>query len=164
VMKQSQFIWDQIVSLPIVENSNHIGIYADMQNEVLTLPLFGMLFQQQKKIYFPKVYPKEKQMRFFEVSDLKQLVIGTFGVLEPPETLEAPRLDLTIVPGLAFDESGNRLGYGAGYYDRFFEKNRSVYRIGVCFEFQRVTELPVSLYDIPMDLVITEKNTYPILK
>lgn len=160
VIQQSKLIWNHIYDLSAFKKAGHIGIYANMQNEVETLSYVDKLVKQGRKIYFPKVYPAVKEMHFFEVQDVIQLEKGTFDVLEPPEFHKASRLDLMIVPGVAFDKNGNRLGYGAGYYDRFFEKHQLICKIGISFEFQRLKEIPTNSFDVPMDWIITEKNTY----
>lgn len=164
VIEQSKLIWNHIQALTAFKQADYIGIYANMQNEVETLCYIDLLVNQGKKVYFPKVFAKTKDMRFFEIQHIKQLEKGTFDVLEPPETSEASKLDLMIVPGVAFDRKGNRLGYGAGYYDRFFEKHQYICKIGICFEFQRLKEIPTNSFDVPMDWIITEKNAYFITK
>jgi 5-formyltetrahydrofolate cyclo-ligase len=89
---------------------------------------------------------------------------GVFGILEPRKEsariFNPEEIDLVIVPGVAFDEHRNRIGFGAGFYDRFLESVRpSCAKIGIAFEFQIYDEVPVEEHDIPLDLVITEKRT-----
>ena len=103
-------------------------------------------------------------MSFFIVNDISEMKPGTYAILEPPQDAkEVPisEIDLILVPGVAFDQHGYRLGYGQGYYDRVLKKTKTQ-KIGLAFEFQFVDALPHSLKDIPMDVIITEKKIWGI--
>ncbi len=86
---------------------------------------------------------------------------GAFGVPEPEvkESFDKREIDLVIVPGVAFDKKGNRMGYGKGYYDRFLEKTDAV-KVGVCHSFQLVDFIPSEKHDIKMDLIVTEREVW----
>ena len=92
---------------------------------------------------------------FRPVSALSELVFGRFGVREPAAGPASAQLDLILVPGLAFAAEGSRLGRGAGFYDRFLSTiPATTFKIGVCFEFQRVSEVPQESHDVKMDAVV----------
>ena len=88
-----------------------------------------------------------------------ELKTGKFGIEEPtgPEINNLSNIDLVIVPGMAFDMKGNRLGRGKGYYDKLLRKMRC-YKIGVCYNFQLLENIPVEEHDFPMDMVISPMN------
>ncbi len=91
----------------------------------------------------------------------KELSIGSYGILEPrTEKIRKTRvedIDLIIVPGVAFDKKGNRIGHGKGYYDRLLDKTNAT-KIGLAFEFQLLKEIPTDKHDLPIDILITEKR------
>jgi 5-formyltetrahydrofolate cyclo-ligase len=107
-----------------------------------------------KKIILPRVVGSTMALHFVKCID--ELVPGSFGILEPPAHLpeSEPRADLILVPGLAFDRSGARLGRGGGYYDRLLTKFHGV-RVGVCFEEVVFGALPVEDHDVRMDFLVT---------
>ena len=94
-------------------------------------------------------------LSFRPVSALSELVPGRFGIREPVAGPALAQLDLIVVPGLAFTAEGSRLGRGAGFYDRFLSTiPATTVKIGVCFEFQRVSEIPQESHDVKMDAVV----------
>ena len=102
-------------------------------------------------------------MQFVEVDDLAALSKGAFGLLEPKGGLTASvaDLDLMVVPGVAFDRTGHRLGYGKGFYDRELHATGfSGVLIGFCFEFQLLDRLPAESHDVPVDYIVTEQGLF----
>jgi 5-formyltetrahydrofolate cyclo-ligase len=98
-----------------------------------------------------------------EIKSLDELSPGTFGILEPAgeKGISPEEIDLVVVPGVAFDKRGNRMGYGAGYYDSFLPKLRpEVKKVAVAFEIQVTDSLPAEEHDVKMDLIITENTIY----
>jgi 5-formyltetrahydrofolate cyclo-ligase len=103
-------------------------------------------------------YPRceGKALSFHVVSALSELLPGRFGIREPRTGLTPERLDLIVVPGLAFTAAGHRLGHGAGFYDRFLSAlPPTTVKIGVCFEFQLLPEIPHESHDALVDAVVT---------
>ena len=94
-----------------------------------------------------------------EVTSPADLAIGAYGIEEPTGALftDYATIDLVIVPGVAFDRDGNRLGRGKGYYDRLLPRIPSAYKVGICFPFQIVEEVPAEPFDIRMDEIITQQ-------
>jgi len=117
-----------------------------------------------KRVVAPKTVHRERRMIISEVFDVENdLAPGLWNIPEPrPECLrpvDVSEIDLVIVPGVAFDERGNRLGYGGGYYDRFFTELRDgVPLVAVAFEVQVLPEVPVAPWDRRVDLIITESR------
>jgi 5-formyltetrahydrofolate cyclo-ligase len=118
-----------------------------------------------KRVTVPKMEPASKQLMLSELKDpTRELLPGPIGIPEPrPEAIrpvEVKRMDLFIVPGIAFDERGNRLGQGAGYYDRLLAPvAERIPIIGLAFELQLVEHVPTGDHDIRVNWIITEKRT-----
>jgi 5-formyltetrahydrofolate cyclo-ligase len=99
-------------------------------------------------------------MEFHSITNLKKLIPGPFDILEPPDgkTIAPKHIDLILVPGLAFDNRGNRLGYGHGYYDRYLKLiDPKCFILGVAYSFQIIDKTPKTNHDIPVHAVLTEK-------
>ncbi len=141
-------------------------LYAPKDIEVDVMPLARLALREGKRVAFPKCHRAPEgyaYMTYHLVSDLSELVPGKFGILEPSD--DAPLYDikadthpsLAFAPALAFDKNGYRLGYGGGYYDRYFNTySGSV--VGVVFSEFVLPSLPHGRYDIRAGLVITEKG------
>ena len=143
-----------LMKLPRIQQAKTIMLYHPLPDEVSTLPLLEQW--HDKTLLLPRVIDDEHMelRRFSGPADLQQ---GAFGIMEPCGELftDYQQIDVAIVPGMAFDDQGNRLGRGRGYYDRFLSRVPYIYKIGLCFRFQLVDELPNSENDIRMDLVIS---------
>ena len=143
--------------------------YLDFGSEVRTREYLPELWKLGKQVVVP--YCVGDDLRLFCVEGVDELSPGMWGILEPkPEwrgrldrRVEAAELDLIIVPGVAFDRRGGRLGFGKGYYDRFLRQVRAdAVKIALAFECQLVEEIPMTEQDVCMDKVITEKWIYDI--
>lgn len=137
------------------KNSDSIGFYAALDDEINVFPAARKALQRGKKIFFPRM--NGKKIEFYRVTDLeKDLRPGKFGILEPAKDRKRIRpLDLILIPGRAFDKKGARLGRGIGYYDRLLEKWQASVRMGVAFREQLIAQVPKEAHDIDMDIVIT---------
>ncbi len=134
-------------------------VYMDFRNEVQTKSVIEYCLGNQKTVGIPKIEGNE--INFYSFSDFSKLETGSFGVLEPRSDSEKIRLDMpvcVIVPCVAFDFDKSRMGYGKGFYDRFFERNPMFYRIGVAFDMQEYFELPREAHDIEFHKIITESR------
>ena len=157
------------LSLPIIARlrvrlaeAEEVFAYYSLPDEVDTHSLIDELLAAGKKVFLPKVIDSEK-MEWHPYTSSTMLKPGVFGIGEPDETetqrilpfdSEQKSAAMVLVPGLAFDAAGHRLGRGRGYYDRFLAAHPDLYKIGVCFDFQKVAEVPVNEYDIPVDEVV----------
>ena len=128
--------------------------YLPYNQEVRTIPLLERALADGKKVAVPKVYGDE--MRFIYMTDLSAVENSDMGIPEP--VADGPIGDdvnaLVLMPGLAFTESGDRMGYGGGYYDKFLEAEPEHPTVALCYDFQMVESLPTQDHDIPVDLVI----------
>lgn len=149
---KSSLICKRIVESEIYNKSNVIYCYASINNEVCLDELMTDILSKGKILALPKVV--DKDLIFYQVDNLNQLESGYYNILEPIDCKEAPAPDLVITPGVAFSKAGNRLGYGGGFYDRFFAKHLSVSKLGVAFDFQILEEIPLEEHDIVLDKII----------
>jgi 5-formyltetrahydrofolate cyclo-ligase len=158
---RSMLIMHRLIELEEYKNASVILTYVSFRNEVDTKKLIQRAQAEGKRIAVPVCIPDERVLLPCEIQSLSDLVPGTWGILEPPVNARkevcSKEIDLAIVPGLAFDRRLNRLGYGAGYYDRFLPKLReNAFKIGICYEFQVVEQLPSDPFDISMDAIVTD--------
>ncbi|WP_456456017.1 5-formyltetrahydrofolate cyclo-ligase [Thermovibrio sp.] len=132
--------------------------FYPIKGEPDLLGLAELFLEEGKVVAFPKVVGKE--IYPVKVSSLRELSPGKFGIKEPPYTPEnfLREIEVVITPGVAFDREGYRLGYGGGFYDRFFCRFPVKLKVGVCYSFQLLNSLPREPFDVPVDLVITEKE------
>jgi 5-formyltetrahydrofolate cyclo-ligase len=140
-------------------NCSHLFCYVSFNQEVLTTNIIIEAMAKSKKIAVPKIVKNE--MKFFYIESLEDLQPGTLGILEPVSGEEAipsnNNTNLILVPGLAFDKNKNRIGYGKGYYDQFFEKYSKVpmTKIALAYDFQVLEQIPHETFDIKVDKVLT---------
>jgi 5-formyltetrahydrofolate cyclo-ligase len=147
---------------PAVARARRIALYAALPDEVPTRPLFEALAARRASLVFPRVQD-ERALVFAAVADWSELRPGRYGVLEPPAEAPAARPaqgDLVLVPGVAFDRSGRRLGRGGGFYDRAFAPGAegAPLLVGVAYAFQLVPVVPATPADRRMDGVVSEEG------
>ncbi len=137
------------------KNAETVFCYVSAGSEVRTLNLIGEMFTS-KRVVVPFCTDKCGNMIAVEIKSLDELKDGLFGIPEPINTQEFSKneIDFAIVPAVAFDKEGYRLGYGKGYYDRFLS-DITPYKLGVCAEELLVEKLPHDEFDVKMDSVIT---------
>ncbi|MBZ9688757.1 5-formyltetrahydrofolate cyclo-ligase [Clostridium estertheticum] len=160
----SNRIIETIMKLQEFINCKNIMLYLSFDNEVNTYTLAKWCLDNGKKVIVPYCIKETREIIPFEINNLtNDLTKSSFGIMEPKHNLlkkaDIEDIDLIIVPGVAFDEHCNRLGFGAGYYDRFLpkrEKNTSI--IGISYDYQVINKIPTDVYDVPLDLIITEKR------
>lgn len=151
--------WDEAVcrkllNLDEIHQAFCIYCYASFHHEVSTWKFMEALIRQGKYIAVPKVAGRE--LEFYAISGKSDLEEGVMGIMEPKPSclkihdMEAP----VVVPGIAFDTKGNRIGYGGGYYDRFFEREPHHRRIAIAYGFQMFDRIPAESHDKGVDLII----------
>lgn len=156
--ERSQAILENLKTLKLVENARVVGLYASFKGEVETEEIFFYLKKFSVEVAYPKTIGKNV-MKFYIIEDLSDLESGAYGILEPKGLEKEVEPDVIIVPGLAFSEKMDRLGYGAGYYDRYLD-NKEVLKIGLCYQDLIVESLETDEHDVKMDYVITEDKIY----
>lgn len=151
--------------MEIIRSGETVMVFTSKEKEVNTKPLIMALFNRGNKVVVPIIVKEDCSLRLSYLRDFSALVPSTFGVPEPIGSeipAAAQDIDTIILPMLGFDRKGGRIGYGAGYYDRFLSKNPNLRKIGIAFACQEVDSLPVDENDISMDAVITEDGiVYP---
>jgi len=157
VEKLSRIISEKAFSLIEGKGFNSFMLYYPYRNEVSLIHLFKLIRSSGGRTFFPKVVGND--LMPVEVFDLNELVPGFMSIPEPPFNPDrvSRKVDVVFVPGIAFDLSFCRLGYGGGYYDRFLERVDAL-KVGVCFDFQIVEKLPCEPFDVRMDVLISEKR------
>ncbi len=156
--RKSREIEQRLFSLPDFKKAQTILFFASFRSEVETGDMIRRALAMGKQIVLPKV--KGKELALFRIADFdKDVAPGTWDIPEPmtrtPSDLRD--IDLIIVPGAAFDEEGNRLGYGAGFYDKLLSDYRKS-TVALAFEEQIVSKVPADQHDIPIQIIVTEKR------
>ena len=138
-----------------LSTSNVILLYSALPDEVPTQGLMDELVAKGKTVLLPRVID-DKDMELRRYTGPQDLQEGAYGILEPTgeRFTDYDAIDVAIVPGMAFDAEGHRLGRGKGYYDRFLSRVPYIYKIGLCFSWQMVDHVPCDEHDIVMDEVI----------
>ncbi len=161
-MKKDIKIKKRLYESLLYKNSSFIFIYVSLNNEVNTHDIIKESLKNGKRICVPKVKSIKEGMEALEIKDFSELVeCGTYKILEPKNfenKVDPKEIDLAILPGLAFDNEGGRLGYGGGFYDRFLPKlkNESP-KIALAYDFQMVNSVPRDFHDILVDEIITDQ-------
>ena len=134
-----------------------ILMYYSLPDEVNTHTFIDEMIALGKTVLLPVVKDSEN-MEIREYSGRKDLTEGSFHILEPTGKLFPPErykeIEVGVIPGMSFDVKGNRLGRGKGYYDRFLKKVPTMFKIGICFNFQKINTIPIEETDIRMDYIL----------
>ena len=140
---------------PHISRARTLLLYSALPDEVQTQPLLDELLGQGKTILLPRVV-SDTDMELRCYTGLNDLQPGAYHIMEPVGLLytDYQQIDVAVIPGMAFDREGHRLGRGKGYYDRFLTLVPDVYKIGMCFPWQLVDNVPCAPHDIKMDAVI----------
>lgn len=143
----------------IYRSSAEILCYCSTGSEIDTSAIIHTSLRDAKKLFLPKCTDQNGNMTFYRVEDTNCLVKGAFGIYEPDDSFCPPAFEfcnaVCVVPGLAFDKNGNRLGYGKGYYDRFLEKF-TIISAGLCYNELISDILPAEKHDLPVDYIFTD--------
>ena len=159
----SQTICKKLLSLKSITQSQHIAIYLASDNEVCLAPLIEKLQQQNKTLYAPVV--TEQQLQFKQYISIEQCTPNQFNILEPQQaqSFSADNCDCILVPGIAFDKSGGRLGYGKGYFDRTLaacHTHNLPITIGIAYHWQVLNTLPRDPWDQTCHHIVTEQSCF----
>ena len=157
IKQKSAKIIKKLTSLKEFKRSKTILGYASIRSETMTLDFIKRLLKnKRKKLVLPKV--EGKRMVLSKIDDFAELKKGSFfNILEPRKIKKVKKVDLILVPGIAFDQTGHRIGYGKGYYDRLLKKTKAV-KVGLAFELQLIDKVPNHPHDVPVDMVVSEKR------
>lgn len=143
-----------LYSSPLYRQATTIYGYLPYNQEVRTVPMLEQALAEGKRVAVPKVYGDE--MRFLYIDDLSRVEKGYAGIPEPvdDEPVAKDPTALVLMPGLAFDKAGHRIGYGGGFYDKFLSAEPDHPTLALCYGFQMLDELPTEEFDIPVDCVL----------
>ena len=156
-LNATRSVMKQVQRNSLFKTARVVGFYAAIDWEIDLQELSQLCLDSQRPVALPRWNASQSQFEFAVVDALKQLQPGRYGIIEPEAECRAllpQELELVLVPGLAFSRKGDRLGRGAGYYDRLLKHSRGT-RWGVCHAFQLVSDIPRQEWDVRMDAVIT---------
>lgn len=147
----------RVLTHPRVKSAGTILLYYSLPDEVYTHSLADTMLLCGKRVVLPRV-TGEGHMELRLYTGPRDLAPGAYNIMEPTGEVfnDYGQIDVAIIPGVAFDSRGNRLGRGKGYYDRFLPLISGAYKIGLCFDFQMVPRIPADSHDIAMDEVVSQ--------
>ena len=164
IERKSYRIWEKLLAFDLFLRGRGILFYLALEDEVQTRPMIEAALGMGKRISVPLIDEEKREIFPSILKDPdKELTSGPWGILEPKRKFYRPcpleEIDLVIVPGVAFDEAGNRLGFGRGFYDKFLRRlPERVSFIALAFELQVVKSLPSRPHDVAVGYIITEKR------
>ncbi len=158
----ARLVASQIIMLPELDTLKNVSGYFTIKDELDCLVTLKALHAARFNLSLPKIKGSEKPLEFRKWDMRAPLTDGPFGTKEPSGAVVRP--EIILVPLLAFDETGARLGYGGGYYDRTLsalrQEGSDIVAVGMAYENQKLDEVPTESYDQPLDMVVTETTTY----
>lgn len=158
----SDIITNKLISSKEYIDNDNILIYVSYNQEVKTDRIISHSLECGKKVYVPKVLKttSDKHMEFVRIHSVGELAPGYMGIYEPVSNeYTVLKQGLVVMPGIAFDDKKNRIGYGGGFYDRYLKNNMSCFfKTAICFDYQIVEYIPNEPFDIKPDKIITEKR------
>lgn len=164
IKKNSDIIKDKLLKMNCIKNASTIMLYLDFNNEVITDNLIKELISLDKIVASPITIIKEKKLIPCQIKDFENgIQYGAYNIREPKPNcsteINIKDIDVVIVPAVAYDINGFRLGYGGGFYDRFLENIREdAVTIGIAFDLQIFNEVPKEPHDAQLDYIITESR------
>ena len=158
IFSLSQAVGAQFLSSAPYAAASTLALYCSIRSEVATSRIFAAALQTGKRVLYPRTVGTT--LEFVVVETLETLEESRFGICEPRagEAIPLAKIDLIVLPGVAFDEKGIRLGYGLGCYDRALAAVERPTLVGLAYDFQVVAVLPREEHDIPVDFVVTERK------
>lgn len=157
IREKSNQIINNLLKSNLYKNASSIFVYVSKNKEVDTRDFIEKALADGKKIYVPKI--KSREIIAVKLNDISELEVGRFDIPTSMSEDSITNPDLTICPGLSFDDDKNRLGFGGGYYDRFLAKNQGT-KIGLMISEFASSKIPTDSWDIKMDYVITEDEIF----
>lgn len=159
----SSLVGDNVRALKEYKEARLVISYCAKEDEVQTRPIITKALEEGKRVAVIVTDVPSKTLSFSEIHSFDdELVPGAFDIPEPMpghlRPVSIAQADLILVPLVAWDEKGRRLGYGAGYFDRALEGAGKLCKVGLALESQRVPQIPESRHDIPLDMIVTEKR------
>ena len=154
IEEKSRVLGEKLVCSPAYQQARTLYGYLPYNQEVRTVPMLEQAIRDGKRVAVPKVYGDV--MKFIYLDDLSRVEAGYAGIPEPVD--DGPVADdptsLVLMPGLAFDPEGHRIGYGGGFYDKFLAAEPNHPTLALCYDFQMLEKLETEEFDIPVDTVL----------
>lgn len=152
-------IKEKLMETKYYKECEKIFIYIGFGSEINTYEYIQDFFKDNKRIFVPRTNIKNKTMEAVEINDLNNLEKNKYGILEPSldkEQIDKNEIELIILPGVAFDKVGGRIGYGGGYYDKFLKNVSSkAIKVALAYDLQVLDKIPMEEHDIKYDYLIT---------
>lgn len=154
ILRRSEILAEKFARSDAYRAAKTIYGYLPYNQEVRTVPMLQRALDEGKRVAVPKVYGDD--MKFIYLDDLSQVAKGYAGIPEPVADgpVAQDETALVLMPGLAFDRAGHRIGYGGGFYDKFLAREPHHPTVALCYDFQVMDRLETEKFDIPVDLVI----------
>lgn len=159
--------WDECILKKLIDSKSYkdslvLFTFVSFGSEVDTHKIISYALNDGKIVYVPKIKSKDKGIEIFRINTLSDLKPGYFNILEPLENCPVGNIkdiDLILIPGIAFDRNGGRIGYGAGFYDRFLTNiNSAVPKLALAYQFQILGEVPMTELDVKVGGIISNKE------
>lgn len=163
VDNKSSYIEIQLDKIISKLNAKNIMLYYSFKNEVSTEKYILKLLNNDFNVILPYSKVSTRSIIPYLIKNLKEdLSKSSFGILEPNININSvfpiDKIEVVVIPGIAFDIQGNRMGFGAGFYDRFLIKNENMIKIAICYDFQLLNSIPNEPHDVKMDIIITDER------
>ncbi|MBQ9362231.1 MAG: 5-formyltetrahydrofolate cyclo-ligase [Bacteroidaceae bacterium] len=154
--KLSREVCNRVLASPQWADAETILLYHALSDEVNTDALIEQALREGKNVLLPVVVADDLELRTY--TSRESMKVGAYGILEPTGPVFPPseyrQIQLVIVPGMAFDSAGHRLGRGKGYYDRLLPRLTKAFKMGICWNFQFLGQIPAEIHDVKMDEII----------
>ncbi len=163
--KKSAAIAKRLLKISSYSKANTVMLYIGLNKEVRTREIIKEALAAQKKVVVPSTDIQEGKIRAVQIESLETLKPGAYGIPEPAikKLVNVDEIEAVVVPGVAFDTEGNRVGYGLGYYDKFLKTTRAK-KIALAYEIQVIDKIRATENDVPMDYIITEEKVIEVIR
>lgn len=163
ILKKSQIIEKKLRSLEQFKQAENIMFFASFASEVYTYDMIKKCLEEGKNILLPYIEDNQKDMNISQIKSLDNLTKGYKGIPEIKKELrtyfDKNNIDIVITPCVCYDFDRYRIGYGKGFYDKFFASVNDTFKIGICFDEMLIEKIPHDENDIKVDMIITDKKT-----
>lgn len=159
ILEKSKAISESLFKTKEFTEAKTVMIYMSSFGEVSTATIMQRLFESGRRVVVPISNTADETITLSYIESRDELISGAYGIPEPKtvKPVHEEDISLVLVPGTAFDMQMNRMGFGKGYYDKLLERLSAI-KVGLCYDFQLLSEIPHSAHDIPMDIIITEER------
>jgi len=162
LMEKSKQIKKRLYKMKEFQQASTILFYVSYDNEVYTHDMIKEHLSNGKNVVVPITDAEKHCLILSKLNSWEDLECSTYSILEPKKNgireVSLDKIDFVLVPGVVFDESGNRIGHGVGYYDKLLKNSKNAIHIGLAFELQIVDNIPAEEHDVKVDKIVTEER------